>query len=435
MSTLLLSLGGAAYPNAGLLRHEAFAASSRAISALLTTSDAPLVRREDHLDLLDDPRSWPDQLMAVRAWLRARIPEGPQVVDVDGVENVLVHYVGHGMFRPNSEEHYLSINATDGDDRAMTSASLGQLNEILTKNAPRQRRIYLIDACFAAASLRDIMSAPGNALEEKVGAIISPWPESGQGETGVAALCSADRISTASAGGERRLTQFTDGLLSVLEAGDPSACEGLSLRRTHQLLRAVLSERYGEDAVRPVLVAPEDRDGGIAAVPLFPNVGERTRTKAEAASARGGSETVGDAVTMPLGGGEACHIAKSRGAADHLFERSSLVAEPVAVTEAAATNTNGSVAGPFDWNSETNDGLASGMEVNLTPDQRFRQATYRFFRLPHSQKDAIASKLDVDHAGDAALSDLDRYKAVLARARAANRVNRLESMINKAEGQ
>lgn len=71
----------------------------------------------------------------------------------------------------------------------------------------------------------------------------------------------------------------------------------------------------------------------------------------------------------------------------------------------------------------------------MTPDQRFRQVTYRFFRLPHSTKDAIARKINVGDATDAALPDLDRYKAMLARTREANRVDRLESMISKAEGQ
>jgi len=400
MSTLLLSLGGAAYPNAARLRHDAFAASSRAIAAVLTTGNQPLVRHDDHLDLLDDPRSWPDQLMATREWLRERLAADKRPETSARVENVLVHYVGHGMLKPNSEEHYLSINATDADDRSMTSASLAQLNEILTKNASRQRRIYLLDACFAAASLRDIMGASGDALEEKVGAIIAPWPESGRGDRGVAALCSADRTSTASAGGERQLTQFTDGLLSVLETGDASIGEAISLRRTHQLLRKVLRGRYGDDAVKPILVAPDDGDGGIAAVPIFPNAAEHVGTSAR---------------TTPLGGG-----------VGDVSDPAPPTGQPVCPGEAAA--------GPFDWNPAATDAFSSDMEVALTPDQRFRQVAYRFFRLPHSAKDAIASKLDLGEAKDAALPDLDRYKAMLARTRAANRVDRLESMINKAEG-
>jgi len=416
VNTLLLSLGGAAYPNAARLRHDAFAVSSRAIAAALTTGHEPPVRHGDHLDLLDDPRSWPDQLMRMREWLRGKIVTDESTTSGTRVENVLVHYVGHGMLKPNSEEHYLSINATDADDRAMTSASLGQLNEILTKNAARQRRIYLLDACFAAASLRDIMGAGEEALEEKVGAIIAPWPESGRGDRGVAALCSADRTSTASAGGERQLTQFTDGLLSVLETGDASLPEALSLRRTHQLLRTVLRGRYGEDAVKPILVAPDDGDGGIAAVPIFPN-----------AAAASGSDMPPFTRELTSLSGRSSGVETGNG---HVNTPS-----PVRPKDAAdgATSTKESGTGPFVWNPPAADTF-SGMELALTPDQRFRQVTYRFFRLPHSTKESIARKIGVGDATDAALPDLDRYKAMLARTRDANQVDRLESMINKAEG-
>lgn len=432
MSTLLLSLGGAAYPNAARLRHDAFAASSRAIVAILTTGHRPLVRHDNHLDLLDDPRSWPDQLMTMRQWLRDKIAADKSPEPGVRVDNVLVHYVGHGMLKPNSEEHYLSINATDADDRAMTSASLAQLNEILTKNAARQRRIYLLDACFAAASLRDIMGAGRDALEEKVGAIIAPWPESGRGDRGVAALCSADRTSTASAGGERQLTQFTDGLLSVLETGDASLGEAFSLRQTHQLLRTVLRGRYGDDAVKPILVAPDDRDGGIAAVPIFPNVAGHTgmpaRTALPLAAAANGSD-------LPPSAGRYAGLAgRSGGAASADGDVDAPASARPADTTDGSTST-GEDAEAFDWSPAAADAFSSGMEGALTPDQRFRQVTYRFFRLPHSTKDAIARKINVGDATDAALPDLDRYKAMLARTREANRVDRLESMISKAEGQ
>lgn len=366
--------------------------------------------------------------MAVREWLRARIPADEPPDPGARVENVLVHYVGHGMLKPNSEEHYLSINATDADDRAMTSASLAQLNEILTKNASRQRRIYLLDACFAAASLRDIMGAGGDALEEKVGAIIAPWPESGRGDRGVAALCSADRNSTASARGERQLTQFTDGLLSVLQAGDASVGQALSLRRTHQLLRTQLWSRYGDDAVKPILVAPDDQDGGIAAVPIFPNAAGHIGASALTAQLDGGTAYGMDAAppkvqSVGLVSGRTWAAPTNDASAPH--RPPDATNQPVISGEAAA--------GPFDWNPEAAEALSSIMEVALTPDQRFRQVAYRFFRLPHSTKEAIARKIDVAYATDAALPDLDRYKAMLARTRAANRVNRLESMINKAE--
>ncbi|MCW5704595.1 MAG: hypothetical protein KIT82_18675 [Bradyrhizobium sp.] len=369
--------------------------------------------------------------MAIRDWLRAMIV-GADRGD-SRVENVLVHYVGHGMFKANSEEHYLSINATDAEDRSMTSASLGALNDILLKNASKQRRVYLIDACFAAASIRNLMGAAEDAIEVNVGGIIGAWPEGDYGTRGVAALCSADRWATASAGGERRLTQFTDGLLRVLEAGDRLSRAGLSLRRAHQLLVAALKARYGEEAVDPVLVAPEDGNGGIAAAPIFPNaIAGRPSARLARLLDDFGAD---DADLQPLSHtGAANGHARTEGA------------EEAPTIEVATSSAGGSHELAFDsmvpevggetsdWNVAVGDAPARDMEATLSPEQRFRQAAYRFFRLPRSQKDEIARKLDPTATVDAGLPDLERYKSVLARAREMDRVDRLESMIVKAEG-
>jgi len=273
VKTLLISLGGSQYPRDLRLRHPCFAPSSHAVANLLTSADIGMVRPDDHLDLFDDQRSWPDQVIAIRDWLRSKFamaesPERPNF------ENVIVHYVGHGTFKPNSDEHFLTINHTDADERSTTSAQLGQLNVALLNTAGSTRRYYLIDACFAAASVKDLMTPdPEGFIEVTVGALLEAWPENGRGTHGVAALCSADSITAANARGQGNVTQFTDGLLTVVKTGDPAAPNRrLTLRRVHELLRSTLKRRYGDRAVHPVLVAPEDAGGGIAAVGLLPNL-------------------------------------------------------------------------------------------------------------------------------------------------------------------
>ena len=135
------------------------------------------MRPEDHLDLFDDDRSWPDQLIVIRNWLRRRMDVAVLEVGSQLPENIIVHYVGHGAFKPNSEEHLLTINQTDSEERAATSAQLGQLNDVLKRNAGSVRRYYLLDACFAAASVRDLMAGAEDMIEVKVGGIIGAWPE------------------------------------------------------------------------------------------------------------------------------------------------------------------------------------------------------------------------------------------------------------------
>ena len=368
--------------------------------------------------------------MAIRGWVRTVIDTADKMEAHLRVENVLIHYVGHGMFKTNSAEHYLSINTTDAEDPSMTSASLGQLNDILLKNAPRQRRIYLIDACFAAASIKDLMGAPEDAIEVNVGGILGAWPESDWGERGVAALCSADRTATASAGGERELTQFTDGLLTVFETGDKVSDASLSLRRTHQLLRGVLKTRYGDDAVHPVLVAPEDRDGGIAAAPIFPNLAKRRR----------GSEWLdrildrapaNEASSRPIEEDADSHDASrhkpvERAASDSATSSSHGQAEGTMVPEAGGAETSA-------WGVAVGETATLDREAILSPELRFRQAAYRFFRLPHSKKDEIAKEFDPPGKSNAHLPDFERYKTALAKARESGAVDRLESMIVQAE--
>jgi hypothetical protein len=349
--------------------------------------------------------------MAIRSWLRTKAKSAEGADSQSRVENVLVQYVGHGMFKPNSEEYYLSINTTDAEDRWMTSASLGQLNQILLTNTPRRRRIYLIDACFAAAFTMNLMSPPEEAVEVKLGAIVGAWPDGEWSSSGVAALCSAGRTEIASARGQRGLTQFTDGLLSVFETGDNASEFDLSLRRIYQILRDTLSARYLERAIHPVLVAPEDRDGGIGSAPIFPNLAGRgldpdwiTRTFGPVAP----SESPVDAVS-------ATSVSNSHDLAE------------------ASMLSRASGAEPSSWSVAVGETPAVEREATLSPEQHFRQVAYRFFRLPHSKKDEIVRNLAI--AGDIgeAQSDLERYKVALAKARETGAVNRLESLIVKAE--
>jgi len=410
MNTLLISLGGSAYPSAAGLRHSSFAHSSRALSRFLSQGEGSIVGEGDHLDLFDSHDAWARQLMAIRNWLKAKIEDRRQAGQ-DAFSNVLVHYVGHGMFKPNSADHFLSINETDADYRTPTSASLGELNDVLLGEAAWQRRIYLIDACFAAASVRDLMGAPEDAIEVNIGGIIGAWPSAEPGKRGVAALCSADRTATSDASGQRNLTQFTDGLLAVFENGDSHSGKSLTLRRVHELLRRTLTGRYEDRAVHPVLVAPEDADGGIAAVPIFKNLTGTADRERRA--------TIVEMVAPDL-------LTDPQERAERLTSLTPPIESPM-VPEAIADD-------PVAWNTTANDAAEIVGEASVSPEQRFRQIAYRFFRLPRSKKDDIVMQLRLQASGDEALPDFERFKALLARVRDSGAIEQLEQLIVAAEG-
>jgi hypothetical protein len=266
MRTLLVSLGGADYPHAENLRHAAFAPSSHAVAAIFGERGLNMVTPSDHLDLFNTPQSWPDQLIRIRNWIREARSVKPSPSDL------IIHYVGHGSFTPNSDEYFLTINHTDSEEQGETSVGLHSLYKMLSRNAHNTRIILLIDACFAAAALRDLMSGDANVvLASKMRAIITPEREEAPVEQGIAVLCSSDKADFASAAGREGLTQFTDGLITVLESGDPQINDRLSIGRVAQLIKHTLASNYHGNAIFPVLHAPENKGRTLSSVPLFPN--------------------------------------------------------------------------------------------------------------------------------------------------------------------
>lgn len=424
MRSLLISLGGARYPNAPHFAHAAFEPSSLAVAGLMMHAERGIVEQSDHLNLFDDDRSWPDQLIEARNWIRVRVL-GPHDDSAREPQNILIHYVGHGWFLPNSQDHLLTINHTDVSEKAATSAVLGQINSMLLREASGLRRFYLIDACFAAASLRDVMT-DDEIIEKELGVIIGAWPEEESGKRGVAALCSADKDSLANAGGERECTQFTDGLLAVLERGDFDSGERISLRRLFELLRVALRAKYPDTMVHPVLVAPNDRDGGIAGVPLFINsvLLQKSDSFSKVAAA---VTNIVDAVRDVVTGNDDAHQDAPKARRPVRRTRQTEISpDPGTNTNVSQNATNSVIVGiPSE--------LARALEIALSEDLSFRQLVYRFFRLSPTNKNSIINKLKVKRTGDARMSDIDRFKIALACARDNGQIKKLEILISEAE--
>jgi tetratricopeptide (TPR) repeat protein len=64
---------------------------------------------------------------------------------------------------------------------------------------------------------------------------------------------------------------FSDGLLGALQHGHPSLGPRLSLSELGDLVKARLKESYPENWVRPEIHSPDQREGDVASVCLFPN--------------------------------------------------------------------------------------------------------------------------------------------------------------------
>jgi hypothetical protein len=66
---------------------------------------------------------------------------------------------------------------------------------------------------------------------------------------------------------------------------------------------------------------------------------------------------------------------------------------------------------------------------------RFRTIVYRFFRLSLSKKDEIVGHLRLAEESDSRLTDVERFKLSLARARERGQLDALEALIEKQEKQ
>jgi hypothetical protein len=66
-------------------------------------------------------------------------------------------------------------------------------------------------------------------------------------------------------------TMFSSALLDVLDAGDPSYGERLTLYDVANITWARIRALHQSKAIRPQLHSPDQRDGDVAAIPLFVN--------------------------------------------------------------------------------------------------------------------------------------------------------------------
>jgi endonuclease G len=262
---LLVMLGASEFPRApNLTSAKAFARSHDALRSWLCGRDPPFVAPDDVLDLFDSHDNSNALDDRIASFLDERAP---------GAAELLVVYVGHGGFK-ESKDYFLAIQATRADNPFFSSLPIESLCRTIRSHARSLRRYFLIDACFSAAATKGFQSAElADAVRAKMEQVVAAEDVP---EHGTALLTSSSR-SDVSLFDENGKTQFMQGLLEVLDAGDPAGGAKLSLADVHRLLRATLVRRFDDRAVMPELHAPEQSKGALTDVPLFPNEARKPR--------------------------------------------------------------------------------------------------------------------------------------------------------------
>lgn len=269
---LALLLGASTFPNAPKLAEgRAFYISAADVKEYLCEDRGLALPRRNILSLFDDSRSPSDQLVEVAGFLTRRTlelkNEGKRVGDL------LIYYVGHGLFTRGDQAYCLAVRSTNEINQGATSIRAGDLAGVIKDNAAFLRRYLILDCCFAASIHKEFQSG---ALAAARVQIANEFPE-----RGTAILCSsnAHEPSLVPQGLDR--TMFSNALILALREGHEVGGPRLSFCELGELVKENLRNAYPESWVRPEVHSPDQREGDIAHIPLFPNPAYRKREAAE----------------------------------------------------------------------------------------------------------------------------------------------------------
>lgn len=124
------------------------------------------------------------------------------------------------------------------------------------------RRYLILDCCFSATVFREFQSAP---LATACAKLQEHFPS-----RGTALLCSSNAKDASLVPPNERRTMFSDALVEVLCTGDLSLGPRFSISELSGMIRTCLQQKYKNSWVRPEVHSPDQRDGEIADILLFP---------------------------------------------------------------------------------------------------------------------------------------------------------------------
>ena len=216
------------------------------------------------LDLFDDPRPSPMQLADISDFL-ARKSEDSKASDI------IIYYVGHGGFAGNDKDYFLAVRSIQAENEAASSIRVSDFAQIVRTYARRSRRYLILDCCFSASAFTEFQCAPAQVVRAQT---LSAFPS-----RGTTLLCSSSRKVPSIAPKHLSRTMFSDALLDVLENGCTSSSDRLSISELGDYVKELLRTRYKDGFVRPEVHSPDQTEGDIAAIPLFPNPAQKPKVE------------------------------------------------------------------------------------------------------------------------------------------------------------
>lgn len=221
----------------------------------------------DHLLwLFNSPRSPSEQLLKIAEFLAERAREEPPPLDL------LIFYVGHGFFGQGADQAYrLAVKFTSDLALDSTSIRVSELAQVVKAHAMLLRRYVILDCCFAGSALREFQSGPLAAATVQVR---KEFPA-----RGTALLCASNAHQCALAPEGASHTMFSAALIQALRSGHQAWGSRMSFSELGALVRENIRTAHADEGVRPEIHSPDQREGDIASLPLFPNPAFRRRAR------------------------------------------------------------------------------------------------------------------------------------------------------------
>jgi hypothetical protein len=276
---LAVLLGASEFPKSPqLLESRSFSNSAYEIRKYLYDEKGMGLPKENILSLFDDTRSSSDQLEEIADFLSER----GQYLKSSGSspEHLLIYYVGHGLFTRGADQAYcLAVRNTNRNNEGPTSLRAADLATVVKENARHLKRYLVLDCCFAASIQKEFQSGALSAVRVQIN---REFPE-----RGTALMCSSNAYEPSRAPQGLEHTMFSSALLRSLRTGDKQCGRLLTFSELGDLVRENIREVFPEDGVRPEVHSPDQREGDVANVPLFPNPAFVERHKAESSVGTG----------------------------------------------------------------------------------------------------------------------------------------------------
>jgi hypothetical protein len=295
--TLAVLMGASSIPRAPkLAQGRAFYLSAWDFQEYLLDETGLNLARNNILWLFDDSRSSSDQMRDLGDFLKSR----SDYLKNSGTppQDLIVYYVGHGLFSRSDHAYCFAIRATDEGSEGVTSIRVSDFASIVRDHARFLRKYLILDCCFSSAAYKEFQSGPLQVGRTK---LLEQLPQ-----RGTTLLCSASAQDASLAPGGLSHTMFSDSLLSALRQGHPSLGPRLSLSELGDLVKMNLAKTFPDTWVRPEVHSPDQRDGDVANVGVFPNAASVAkqaavgRLKAEAEKTRAETEAQEQTEAMRL---------------------------------------------------------------------------------------------------------------------------------------